>query len=78
MNDVVVFKLRRTINRQNLVDYIKQHYHAPRMVLSAAGGKSLHCDDWALKVMLVTDLSTSVLVVFNGMLFNIRNWLEKP
>lgn len=28
----------RTLNRENLVDYINSHYKAPRMVLAAAGG----------------------------------------
>lgn len=28
----------RSIKRQDLINYIKMHYHAPRMVLAAAGG----------------------------------------
>ena len=27
-----------SITRENLSDYVKTHYHAPRMVLAAAGG----------------------------------------
>ena len=41
-----VFVWHRSIKRQDLVDYIRKHYHAPRMVLSAAGGEtySVNCN----------------------------------
>lgn len=32
----------RNLSRQDLVDYISSHYKAPRMVLSAAGGRRAH------------------------------------
>ena len=31
-------RCRRSISRQDLVDYIKDHYKGPRMVLAGAGG----------------------------------------
>jgi processing peptidase subunit beta len=32
----------RSIKRQDLINYIKMHYHAPRMVLAAAGGETYY------------------------------------
>lgn len=37
---LILFNSPRTLTRQDLVDYINSHYKAPRMVLSAAGGRS--------------------------------------
>ena len=35
----VVFLYYRSINRDDLQDYVKAHYKGPRVVLAAAGGK---------------------------------------
>lgn len=36
----------RKINKDDLTEYIKTHYYAPRIVLAGAGGRSMHACVW--------------------------------
>lgn len=41
LHHFLVFAAGRNLTRQDLVNYINSHYKAPRMVLAAAGSRSI-------------------------------------